>query len=31
MAEELAEFNPMLGLRGIRLGIMMPDDGDAGE
>jgi pyruvate,orthophosphate dikinase len=24
-AEELAEFNPMLGLRGIRLGIMMPD------
>jgi pyruvate,orthophosphate dikinase len=24
-AEELAEFNPMLGLRGIRLGIMLPD------
>jgi pyruvate,orthophosphate dikinase len=24
-ADELAEFNPMLGLRGIRLGIMMPD------
>jgi len=24
-AEELAEFNPMLGLRGIRLGILMPD------
>jgi pyruvate,orthophosphate dikinase len=24
-ADELAEFNPMLGLRGIRLGIMLPD------
>jgi len=24
-AVELAEFNPMLGLRGVRLGIMMPD------
>ncbi len=24
-SEELAEFNPMLGLRGVRLGIMMPD------
>ncbi len=24
-AEELAEYNPMLGLRGVRLGIMMPD------
>jgi len=24
-AEELAEFNPMLGLRGVRLGVMMPD------
>ncbi len=24
-AEELAEFNPMLGLRGIRLGIMLPE------
>jgi len=24
-AEELAEFNPMLGLRGIRLGILMPE------
>ncbi len=24
-ANELAEFNPMLGLRGVRLGVMMPD------
>jgi pyruvate,orthophosphate dikinase len=24
-ADELAEFNPMLGLRGVRLGVMMPD------
>jgi len=24
-ATELAEFNPMLGLRGVRLGVMMPD------
>lgn len=24
-SEELAEFNPMLGLRGVRLGVMMPD------
>ncbi len=24
-ADELSEFNPMLGLRGIRLGIMLPD------
>ncbi len=24
-ANELAEFNPMLGLRGVRLGILMPD------
>jgi pyruvate,orthophosphate dikinase len=24
-ASELAEYNPMLGLRGIRLGIMLPD------
>ncbi|NDJ76886.1 MAG: pyruvate, phosphate dikinase, partial [Chloroflexi bacterium] len=24
-AGELAEFNPMLGLRGVRLGVMMPD------
>ncbi|MBN1200214.1 MAG: pyruvate, phosphate dikinase [Anaerolineae bacterium] len=24
-AEELAEYNPMLGLRGVRLGVMMPD------
>ena len=24
-ATELAEYNPMLGLRGVRLGVMMPD------
>ncbi|NLX09814.1 MAG: pyruvate, phosphate dikinase [Chloroflexi bacterium] len=24
-SSELAEFNPMLGLRGVRLGVMMPD------
>src|SRR5690606_1695549 len=24
-AVELAEYNPMLGLRGVRLGVMMPD------
>jgi pyruvate,orthophosphate dikinase len=24
-SEELAEYNPMLGLRGVRLGVMMPD------
>ncbi len=24
-AEELAEFNPMLGLRGVRLGVVMPE------